>query len=88
MRYSLIVPVYNRPDEVDELLASLCVQTCRDFDVHIVEDGSSVTVKVTNTGKNAAKHSVQLYVSVPYTDYDRENGIEKAAVELSMVRSR
>ncbi|MBQ9191847.1 MAG: glycosyltransferase, partial [Bacteroidaceae bacterium] len=40
MKYSLIIPVYNRPDEVDELLASLCTQTSQDFDVHIVEDGS------------------------------------------------
>ena len=42
MRYSLIIPVYNRPDEVAELLHSLTKQTCRDFDVHIVEDGSDV----------------------------------------------
>jgi len=40
--FSLIVPVYNRPDEVDELLASLVAQTYRDFEVIIVEDGSSV----------------------------------------------
>jgi len=45
MNYSIIVPVYNRPDEVDELLASLCKQTCQDFDVHIVEDGSDVPCK-------------------------------------------
>ena len=42
MRYSVIIPVYNRPDEVDELLGSLAVQTFRDFEVIIVEDGSSV----------------------------------------------
>jgi glycosyltransferase involved in cell wall biosynthesis len=41
-RYSVIVPVYNRPHEVDELLASLTVQAFRDFEVIIVEDGSSV----------------------------------------------
>jgi glycosyltransferase involved in cell wall biosynthesis len=34
--------VYNRPDEVDELLASLVSQTFRDFEVIIVEDGSAV----------------------------------------------
>ncbi len=43
MKYSIIVPVYNRPQEVAELLASLSKQTCRDFDVHIVEDGSEMT---------------------------------------------
>ena len=42
MRYSVIVPVYNRPDEVDELLQSLTGQSFRDFEVVIVEDGSSV----------------------------------------------
>ena len=42
MRYSVIIPVYNRPDEVDELLESLCTQTNGDFEVVVVEDGSSV----------------------------------------------
>ena len=40
MKYSIIVPVYNRPDEVDELLESLSNQTQQDFEVIIVEDGS------------------------------------------------
>ena len=40
MKYSIIVPVYNRPDEVDELLQSLCEQTVKDFEVLVVEDGS------------------------------------------------
>ena len=43
MRYSVIVPVYNRPDEVNELLESLAAQIFRDFEVIIVEDGSSVS---------------------------------------------
>jgi glycosyltransferase involved in cell wall biosynthesis len=42
MKYSFIIPVYNRPDEVDELLRSLAAQTTGDFEVIIVEDGSSV----------------------------------------------
>lgn len=42
MRYSVIVPVFNRPDEVKELLESLCTQTFRDFEVILVEDGSSL----------------------------------------------
>ncbi len=40
MNYSIIVPVYNRPDEVDELLESLTHQVFRNFEVVIVEDGS------------------------------------------------
>ena len=41
MRFSIIIPVYNRPQEVDELLESLCGQTFKDFEVVVVEDGSS-----------------------------------------------
>jgi glycosyltransferase involved in cell wall biosynthesis len=43
MLFSLIIPVYNRPDEVDELLNSLSQQDYTDnFEVVIVEDGSSM----------------------------------------------
>ena len=45
MKYSFIIPVYNRPDEVDELLDSLTRQTIRDFEVVVVEDGSSIPCK-------------------------------------------
>ena len=40
MKFSIIIPVFNRPDEVDELLESLCEQTVKDFEVLIIEDGS------------------------------------------------
>ena len=40
-KYSVIVPVYNRPDEVEELLDSLNRQEFRDFEILIIEDGSS-----------------------------------------------
>ncbi len=45
-------------------------------------DSFNITVKVTNTGDVAGKEVVQIYFQSPYTDYDKENGIEKAAVEL------
>lgn len=45
MKYSFIIPVFNRPDEVDELLESLCTQTVKDFEVVIVEDGSDIPCK-------------------------------------------
>ena len=44
-KYSVIIPVYNRPEEIDELLHSLTKQTCPCFDVVIVEDGSSIDCK-------------------------------------------
>ena len=43
-------------------------------------DLENVTVK--NTGSVAGKDVVQLYVSLPYTDYDKEHGVEKAAIQL------
>ena len=47
-------------------------------------DAKTVTaqVTVTNTGSVAGKDAVQLYVSLPYTDYDKQNGVEKAAIQL------
>ena len=41
MFFSLIVPIYNRPDEADELLESLSEQTFTDFELVLVEDGST-----------------------------------------------
>ncbi len=40
MLYSIIVPVYNRPDEIKELLDSLSAQTVKPFELLIIEDGS------------------------------------------------
>lgn len=50
-----------------------------------VENGDNydVTVTVENTGTFAGREVVQVYLQKPYTDYDRENNIEKSAVELA-----
>jgi len=45
MRFSVIIPVYNRPDELDELLDSLTLQTYTDFEVVVVDDGSTIPSK-------------------------------------------
>lgn len=52
------------------------------FRVSSTGDGFSVTIDVTNTGGMAGKDVVQIYMQSPYTDYDRQNGVEKAAVQL------
>lgn len=42
MLFSIIIPLYNRPNEIDELLNSLTTQTETNFEVIIIEDGSSI----------------------------------------------
>lgn len=65
MLFSLIIPVYNRPDEVAELLESLTLQTVKDFEVIIVEDGSAVT----------CEEAVRMYADrLPVAYYRIPNG--------------
>ena len=64
MKYSIIIPVYNRPDEVDELLQSLKEQSFKDMEVIIVEDGSS----------QPCENVVHRYASkLPLRYYTKEN---------------
>ena len=53
-----------------------------DFALTENADSFTANVKVTNTGSAAGKEVVQLYFQSPYTDYDKQNLIEKSAVEL------
>ncbi len=57
-------------------------QTLDSLNVNLAERTVTAEVTVTNTGDVAGKDVVQLYVSVPYTDYDRENLVEKAGIQL------
>jgi len=43
LEFSIIIPVYNRPDEMKELLDSLSQQTYKDFELVVVEDGSAIS---------------------------------------------
>lgn len=42
MKFSFVIPVYNRPDEIKELLESFSNQTSLDFEIVIIEDGSTI----------------------------------------------
>lgn len=53
-----------------------------DYSVEDKGDTYEVSVTVKNTGDVAGKDAVEVYMQSPYTDYDKENGIEKSAVEL------
>jgi len=45
MFFSIIIPLYNRPQEIDELLHTLTQQTYTQFEVLIIEDGSKIDAK-------------------------------------------
>lgn len=57
-------------------------QTLKSVDVNLANRTVTAEVDVKNTGDVAGKDVVQLYTSVPYTDYDVENKVEKSAVQL------
>ena len=60
MHFSFVIPVFNRPAEIDELLESLTFQTYTNFDTVIVEDGSTLKCdKVIN--KYKSKLDIQYY---------------------------
>jgi len=59
MLFSLIIPVYNRPDEIEELLESLVLQTYKErFEVVVIEDGSTLPC-----GDVVAKFEGKLFIS-------------------------
>ena len=85
VRYSVIIPVYNRPDEVDELLESLCTQTNGDFEVVVVEDGSSVPCE-SIVQKYADRLDVHYYLK-PNSGpgQSRNYGVERAQGEYVLI---
>ena len=85
MRYSIIVPVYNRPDEVDELLDSLTRQTFTDFEVIIVEDGSAVPCK-TVCDKYAGRLAIRYFMK-PNSGpgQSRNYGVERATGDYVLI---
>ena len=85
MKYSFIIPVYNRPDEVDELLESMCTQTLKDFEVVIVEDGSSIPCKEV-VDRYADRLNIRYY-SKPNSGpgQTRNYGVERASGEYVLI---
>ena len=57
-------------------------QKIKDVKYNATTDTYDVKVEVKNTGALDGKSSVQVYVSAPYTDFDKEKGLEKSAIAL------
>ncbi|WP_462248030.1 glycosyltransferase family 2 protein [Ekhidna sp.] len=84
-KYSVVIPVYNRPDEVDELLESLVLQTVKDFEILIVEDGSDL-----KCDKVVDKYSSTLDIKYFFKEnsgqgFSRNYGFERASGEWLIV---
>ena len=85
MKYSIIVPVYNRPDEVDELLESLSSETLKDFEVVIVEDGSKITCKDVCDKYANILHLHYYYKENSGPGQSRNYGVERANGEYVLI---
>ena len=85
LKYSFVIPVFNRPDEVDELLDSLTRQSFGAFEVVVVEDGSQVPCHDV-----CARHVGKLdlhYFSKPNSGpgQSRNYGVERARGEYVII---
>jgi len=85
MFFSVIIPVYNRPNEVDELLHSLTQQTSKNFETLIIEDGSE-----DRCDDIVEQYQDQLDIHYYYKDnsgqgFSRNFGFERAKGEYFIV---
>lgn len=76
--YSVIVPVFNRPEEISELLESLTKQTLKDFEVLIVEDGSSLDCKDTVKNFQQSLDLKYFFKENSGQGFSRNYGFERA----------
>ena len=84
-RYSIIIPVYNRPEELDELLESLSRQRFTDFEVLVIEDGSSRPAKHI-TEKWAAQLQIRYFFKENTGQgFSRNYGFERAQGQFLLV---
>jgi glycosyltransferase involved in cell wall biosynthesis len=84
-KYSIIVPVFNRPEEMDELLNSLVDQTFKIFEVIIVEDGSTIDSKAV-VEKYSGKLNIHYFFKANSGPGPSRNvGFEKAQGEYFVV---
>ena len=80
LQFSIIIPVYNRPTEIDELLQSLVLQTYSDnFEVIVIEDGSTLKAEdvVSKYVKDLNLH--YFYKENTGAGASRNYGMEKAS---------
>ncbi|BDD03588.1 glycosyltransferase [Aureibacter tunicatorum] len=87
IKFTAVIPVYNRPEEIDELLESLTKQTYTHFEVIVVEDGSREGEKCEEI---TSSYSDRLDVKYFYKEntgqgFSRNYGFEKASGDYFVV---
>jgi glycosyltransferase involved in cell wall biosynthesis len=85
MFFSIIIPLYNRPQEIDELLATLSRQTYMQFEVLVIEDGS-----VNDAKDIVSSYSARLDISYYFKEnagqgFARNYGFERAKGDYFIV---
>ena len=86
MNFSIIIPVYNRPQEIDELLQSLSQQDFSDdFEVLIIEDGSEISSE-----KIIENYKSQLHINYYFKENSgagesRNFGMERATGDYFVI---
>ena len=78
MKYSVITPVYNRPEEISELLESLSKQTFKNFEVIIIEDGSTFKCEEVCANFQSKLDLKYFYKSNSGQGFSRNYGFERA----------
>lgn len=78
MFFSVVIPVYNRPQEIKELLESLVDQNFKDFEVIIVEDGSTASCKDIIIAFQHKLNVVYFYQANQGQGFARNFGMSKA----------
>ena len=78
LKISIIIPVYNRPNEIEELLESLLNQTRKSFEVIVVEDGSDLSSDPVIEGYKSGLDIKYFYKENSGPGQSRNYGCERA----------
>ncbi|MEP5612156.1 MAG: glycosyltransferase [Cyclobacteriaceae bacterium] len=84
-KYSVVIPVYNRPEETDELLESLTHQTYKDFEILIIEDGSTVSCQSIVDSYKTRLNVTYFFKENSGQGFSRNYGFERAKGEWLIV---
>lgn len=85
MRYSLIIPVYNRPDHIQSLLECLVKQDFKNFEVVIVEDGSTINAQAVADSFSKELDILYLYKENSGQGFSRNYGMERAGGDYFVI---